>query len=343
MAESCAGPVSSTTFCLEIPKVSQLNKFFSPEISVQGTIWYVELVKFDSGGTWCLYYCLHRKNTDQPTSASILIKLLSWNNDNSFQKDLSCVFKKPVRSYRDCFILWNKLFANENGFVLNDTIKIEIVLRVSNQNDESSSIVKCLSTDECCVMGCSATARFQITNIRNLVAVRLPMNSLDKLHWKLTFFKNILDQLGTRIDAKDMTESAVNMSIKILSTKMTDSIGQSGTIDDFVYNGVIQLDELLKPENELSHNDSITIEVQTKARCRSFDDDSLDETNRKKFKMECALCQVTITNQNVLSTPCGHLYCTICINIKVLTRKSCPLCKYPITLETLTDIINMPM
>lgn len=97
---------------------------------------------------------------------------------------------------------------------------------------------------------------------------------------------------------------------------------------------LVSWDELLKPENGFINDNSIVIEVVMQADKPQGGNAPL-EVVHNQHKLECSICLGSLGHQAVSSTPCGHLYCSACIEISVETREVCPSCKAVVTLDEL--------
>lgn len=54
-------------------------------------------------------------------------------------------------------------------------------------------------------------------------------------------------------------------------------------------------------------------------------------------KVSCSICLDEIQDMSILDT-CGHIFCTECINMAILQKDTCPLCRRSITIKNIVEI-----
>lgn len=361
MAESeSVFQVPCVIFFMNIPKISQLEGLYSPTFSIQKIPWKVNIEKCIDTKTSLAIYLHCRKNyflsADVTYAASLSVKLLSWDkiSPDLFVECLANVYDNSETSYgTSSLIEWDELFSKENSYVRNDTINLEITIKVADPHDERKSEMELEKVHQTCDMGCVTTLRFKVTNFQNLIAVRSPQFTIHNKAWYLTVKKtrekNSSDpKLGIYLDSVDIIElkCKAKVSIKILSSKIEATTVEKTITEDFDYFdlNVASLQDLERAENGFINNDSIRMEVQIKVGCCLTSHSPNAEQLKLKFKLECAICLQTINDNNndISSTPCGHIFCTACIRTTIQINKMCPLCNSNATLKTLRRVY-LPM
>lgn len=59
-------------------------------------------------------------------------------------------------------------------------------------------------------------------------------------------------------------------------------------------------------------------------------EDAANRTNEPKTpQMECQICLKVIADQDLMVTPCGHVFCSGCIKEVIDGRAACPTCNRP--------------
>lgn len=219
------------------------------------------------------------------------------------------------------------LFNNTKNYVKNDTISLKVEINVIDPNDESNSKLV-FENIHTCVGGCSAKYRLTINNIANLKAIQSPSFVLRNKPWCLSVYKDQFGQLGIGLKSKSkLTKSSceIKMSAKLISTKVGVKAIEGKTswkVDNHMsldIGRLALLDELLKPQNGFIQNNSILIEIElhidnlvngiSSGKKRKMP----KRSTGKHFKLECTIFLKDFGDQEVSFTPCGHMFCTKCI------------------------------
>ncbi|KAL6260577.1 E3 ubiquitin-protein ligase RNF4-like [Pogonomyrmex barbatus] len=66
---------------------------------------------------------------------------------------------------------------------------------------------------------------------------------------------------------------------------------------------------------------------------------TVESDNGKPVPLMCPICFESLSsNLKPITTRCGHLFCTECLETFIQTTKKCPTCKGPITLKSCTRL-----
>lgn len=351
----------SNPFPVLISDVSKLNVIESPEVFTHGIPWKIKIYKKDYGGTYylaCYLYCANKNpSEDWSYSASCSFKLLPFDdNRNMIERTIEpYVFDRSGIGF-GCltFIEWNRLLNIENGYIEEDSIKMEFKIEAENPKkvDRSKMIFECVNRS--CDGGCLANFRLTVTNVENLLAVNSPNFNLRGIPFNLTVYKDQTSKLGTRLFRSDGSEQIsfkIKMTAKILSTKKDEfSIAKTQSQEmkklSIFERDLISWEELMNPEKGYVNENSIVIEVKIESGKRNGDasnGSASGATNEAKTpKLECAICLENINDQSVSNVPCGHLFCTDCITRTINVRKMCPTCNTAVELNDVRRIY-LPM
>ena len=326
--------ITSNTSLVTISQISKLESFTTSEVFIYGIPWKVKVCKIEydeeeeekpSLGV-DLIFVKEDKSLKWSIPAAVLCKLLQFgDNLNAHEKYFGpYAFNRTITNGRgDTLIPWNDLFDDDNKYVKDDTIKLEIKIDVGNPNDPKRSGVQFKCVEKSCDDGCMATFRLTVTNVSNLMAVQTPPYKLRGLFWCISVGKDVTSNLFAQLDFDEPSEGIsckVVWSIKLLSTKSgVDPIEQKESVllqsyERSCMDNIASWNELFKPENGFVNKDSITLEVEIKM---SKPERDMPIAKRAKLspknEAECPICSKSIDRQDLAITPCGHLFCLACI------------------------------
>lgn len=345
---------SQITFELRIPDLSKLENFCSPEVIIQKIPWRI-LVGKEQHGTkqWLAIYlhCLKKdKTADWSYAAVSSFKLKSFRDGKAVQRHVQpFIFDRSELGFgTGSFIGWNDLINHKNGFVKDDTIKMDITIEVADPSDKTKSE---LIIENAHVSSSTHKFRLNVTNIQNLLAVRSQLFSMQKQPWYFTVCRDHSSNLVVRLHSSGELSCRKRMLVRLMSTqKIKKSVHQIKS-EDVQPGGIISttklipLDDLLKPKNQFLKNNTVSIEVEitTESTVSNYKYLEVAKSNVLKaeeavLRMECAICLDRIEQQEVSSILCGHLFCSKCINHTLKEYKVCPLCKTPVNSSQLRRI-----
>lgn len=227
---------SSVTIRFTVTKISELTSSIrSQEVSLQGIPWQVDMKKFKNGAkeTLSIYlYCMNRdKSSNWTATACALVKLLPFSRDQKVYEHYIQPFVYNIFAIgygTNKFIDWDYLLNENNKYVKDDTIKLEVKIEAEDPNSLSRSIPEF----ECIEKVCGPSCQLTIRNVKNLMAVRTPDFIMSGIPWYIVANKNDYN-LGIQLRQDSRTKNLscqVTMSITLVSSKAdVNSIEKSHT------------------------------------------------------------------------------------------------------------------
>lgn len=107
----------------------------------------------------------------------------------------------------------------------------------------------------------------------------------------------------------------------------------------FVYQKFRIIGGITETSKRIVQNGSIVINVELKMDklegIAANVNGNVGEGEEKLPNIECAICYESFQNKEISSVKCGHIFCTVCITRSIETRKNCPKCNAPATVEDL--------
>ncbi|XP_031635584.1 uncharacterized protein LOC116348658 [Contarinia nasturtii] len=329
-----------------ISKLDEFDEQFTPEIIVQGIPWDVEFKKERHEGEERLNVYLWCRNKDASRdwshAAFVTVKLLpSKKNLKPFEKyTMPYIFGS---SHRCCgtvdFIKWERLINIENGFVRDDTIRVEIKIEVTDPNYEDKSLLKFDVLDKCCECVNRALFRLTVSNIDALMAVGTPAFILFGLRWKISIFNDASEWLGVRLETIEYKNNATsettatfklisaNNDVKSIKHELKKEMNGQDLLEKWNF---VSWGKLFDDQNGFIRNNTIVFDVSIitdslnlAEKCQAARDQNEDA---KLLKLECSICMEAIRDQELSSLPCTHMFCTKCIEDAIKACKKCPIC-----------------
>lgn len=335
--------IPEISFPVTIPKISALDSIYSPDIVLLNIPWQIEICKkYFVNKQWLAIYLHCKKNEQTPKwscSAFFTVKLKSFDEiEESIEDQCDPYVCNQVQNWIGIpyFIEWCDLLDPIAGYVQNDTIELEIKIKVAQQNCNLTLD----ALDKHCENCTMAKYQLTVTNIDKLIAVRSPEFKLKHSPWTLTVYKSGSDDLAVHLesmlDEDDVKICDMRASFKLLTFKAntnpietikTQSIENGDILD---VNSIISFKDLLKPRSSYIEKNTIKIEVKLDANLKeTMDNDSNNAP--KRSRLVCAICFERLEDQDVATTICGHLFCLACIEKSIEKHNVCPSCKKSIT------------
>lgn len=350
--------IASNTSLLTISKVSNLNTVRLPEVSIHGIPWAVKICKKEGAHQSSLaayLYCEKDVSSCWAHAAVCSFELLSFGDDRNSIKCHSIPYVFVPSEFgigygKDDIIQWDELFNEDKNYVMNDAIKLRIKITAEDPNQANKSSLKFERVVNQC--NCEYVANFRLTveHVVNLMAVRSAQFKLRGMAFVLTVFKDHTSQIGVLLECEAPSEDVsckVTMLAKLVSSKADGSpMDKIGTkrlrdFDELALQGIVSLNEVLKPENGFVNNNSVVFDIEIKT-----DKPETDMQNSANGdaapKLECSICLANIINEEISCTPCGHTFCSACIEKAVEDNGECPLCKEAVQPDDLRRIV-LPM
>lgn len=335
--------IHQNRFLLDIPNVSGLQEICSRELYVHDIPWTVYVRKEEFGGEkWLGVYlrCANRDTSSKWTIvASPTFKLVPFT-DSAMPIEVPLmpyVFDSRRMDQGIRMIRWYNLVDVNSGFMINDSIRLDVQIQMAERNDPSKSKLILEKIDRSCEEGGRRTKfRLTITNVEHLMAVRTPKFMLRNTLWHVIINKYPTNRLGIVLES--MAKSKAFSCKVTVSAKLFNVYGPVEEIQTkemkYLERLTVQMVpwyDLLQPENGFIQNNSIVIEMEINADTPN----GIYATNRKRratsnfteaklLKLECRNCMKSFAEQELSFIPCGHMFCSKCIEHSV--RYMCPLC-----------------
>lgn len=328
---------------MEISPISKLDEVWSPTVFIHDIPWQVQAYKDEEMQSFAVFLrCVKDDDSSNWTvPASATIRLLSIAQKNAFYEHTiePYVFSPSGLSFgKSALIQWDELMKN---YVQDDKIEMKVEIIAEDPNYVDRSILRVETIDKSCDCGSHATLRLTVANVDNLLAVRSPQFILRGLPWTLSIYKHQTSTLEAMLSTESAEEVSCRkkMTIALLSSKQqADRIEESNEdrTEVLFVSDIIAWDELMAPKNRFVNNNSITLQVKIEVGQPDGDVANIGSQNViKRGRFECSICFESLDNQDISTTPCGHLFCSDCIGTAVRNRKACPLCQKPVQLNGL--------
>lgn len=343
--------VSHVSFQFDVPKISALTTSFSPEFIVRGKPWKISFYKSRYNGEQYLAMSLICANKDDSPNwsrtAYASVELLPFGSKKSDRKMYTtpCVFNQNETEWDRWLLKWNDLFDPAKKYVIIDTLsaKIEIVVADPYDGNKSELIFENIGANTTDVH--SVTCRLTIKNADRLLAVRSPQITFHNAPWYLVVFKDYRNQYGIRLECRNFEHpefsADVKMTAKLVAAKAGAKLIEQKKAKVVKYNNHLHIKsfatqaEVFNRLNGYVKRNSMVIEIGLEPNepvaAASVDANANNVPTQRRFELECAICLQRLEGQPVSSTPCGHLFCSECIENSIKINKLCPVCRSRVT------------
>lgn len=352
--------VSYVSFHFDVPKVSALKASFSPEFIVRGKPWKISFYKSHNNSEQYLamsLICANKNDTSDWSRIAHASVELPVGVKQSARKMYTtpCVFNRNETEWDRWLLKWNELFDPAKKFVKNDTLSAKIEIFVADPNDDKKSELIFENIGLSSVGFHSVKYRLTIKNADRLLVVRSPEIIFQNAPWYLVVFKDHKKQYGVRLECRNFEHpefsANVKMTVKLVDAKTGGkSIEQTKTkvvkynnhlyikslashaevfnpLNGFVKRKSIVIEVGLEPNEPVAAAASPTPTAAPAAAATAVDTNANNVPTQRRFELECAICLERLEGQPVSSTPCGHLFCSECIENSIRIYKACPVCR----------------
>lgn len=347
-----------------VPNISKLAEFWSKSVIIHGLNWNLQVSKVTKTSTdddhiGVFLHCANEKRSSNWNCAAwAMVKLVSFNGENSVVKPINPDVYDSMSGWGiSNFISCAELFDNNNDYVKNDSINLEVTIKANGPViGDGNSLFECL--DRCCASASSGRYRWTVRNVGELLAACSPQFFLRGLPWEISVFRvgtstgYVHDLFGISLRCKNARPNwtwKVTISLSFLSPTengLKSSFKQNISECTFSSDNpnasfVLLWRNLIQPERGIINDDSVVIECEI--RLQNPINNTLNPRKRRfQVEMECAICLENIVYQRVSSTRCGHLFCSECIEKAIAVQNQCPMCKTEVNLNNLRRI-HLPM
>lgn len=161
--------------------------------------------------------------------------------------------------------------------------------------------------------------RLTVTKIARLTTLQSPDFELADTTCNIKVFKQS-NYLGIAINSNGSCK--IRGMIELLGTNENKKSVRKLFTADIKANDGVTINEFIRwgnlhARNTFVHYNSIAIEVKLRVK---------DEVN-KLLLLECQICLAAIESQTISSIPCGHMFCTTCIENHLKLKTTCPVCQ----------------
>lgn len=317
---------------------------------------------------WAYLTCAKRiRASNRSFSATASFKLVHQANKRiKIEKFLPpSIFEVNNPCWGTELIECQELFKRNSGFIENDSINMEVEIdaRVLDQMQiEWQTYNERLNDDS------EIKIEMKLNKVSDLMIARSPTFSLNGFSFVIDVAKgkhfpneyaNVAgDYLGIYlrcIHRDDSNWSCKTKSVfKLISFKsnVKTNIRMDEDYDEFDCNNscwgfsdFMSWHDLFDKRNCYVKNDTISLELEIHTK------NQIDENPMEKMEMEietnaiensppkieiginCIICSENMMDKETSSTPCGHVFCTFCIEKHVKNEKYCPHCNMSIDLK----------
>lgn len=335
-------------------KLNNLNNFkpFESKIFyVNGNPWLIKLEKILNG--W-LNIGLHSLVEDTSDAWAIFagctVKLITTKyNKKSLQSAIgpASFHSKMLEWKKTSFIAWNQLMDSNNGYVKDDSCKLEIIIKASPIQDVTKDEwFGFESIRKCCDDTSKGKFRITVKKFDDFIGVCSPEFILNKIAWRIEIYQR---ECPTK---KNSNETSLSLKLYNFNHGTVVSVLRQAKItcklipfdsniepihsatDKYEYNcslciselDVVSWDQLIDPKNKFINGDSFILEVKIKI--KKVDGIKADVKKRSwnTVKLICVICLESLVDRQVSSLSCGHVFCTVCITNSLKRREVCPTC-----------------
>lgn len=346
MGETNIKLMKKIKFQLEINSISQLGEAVSKEFTCRDLKWKILLRKMAAS----------LKN-DMKTSVGIYIKsgdvselqnhmcgvrsrisLLKAANIPGVTSSVCGVYKSNSSSWgKKCFIEWRKLF--EDGYVRHDTVFLDVEIEVGPLELESLNNFNMVELT-------TNLWKLTLNTISDFVATESTLFKFHDCLWCIRVYKEISDTINEeylsivlicRTNEQDWPIK-VKTTLKLLPMKSDcEPIEKklNATFSECDERDTINVVKWSELNDKFVRDDSIEMmfemelneKEETSSESETSESEPSEAAAKKSIFVECAICMENMIEKEISETPCGHSFCTNCIEESIEMNPVCPLCK----------------
>lgn len=270
------------TVIMTVPNISKLDRDTSDVYVIKGIPWKIKVKRETNGnnGNQSLSVYLKCAEGDKRLNwayaATASAKILPY----STMKNTGQIWFEPYLFMRSShkfgadLIAWNELFNPQKNYVKNDTIRLEIEIKVADPREVNKTELICEQIGQTNTDDSLPIYRLTVNNIENLMAARTSEFNLRNTPWYFVVYKSRSQYLGINLCSKTVSENIscrIGIAVKLLSSlESSKHIETSYAAHDFNLGGYLPVvdfiswTKLLKQQNGFIRNGSIVLEVKFK-------------------------------------------------------------------------------
>lgn len=270
------------TVIMTVPNISKLDRDTSDVYVIKGIPWKIKVKRETNGnnGNQSLSVYLKCAEGDKRLNwayaATASAKILPYSTMKNTVKIWfqPYVFMPSSDTFGADLIAWNELFNPQKNYVKNDTIRLEIEIKVADPREVNKTELICEQIGQTNTDDSLPIYRLTVNNIENLMAARTSEFNLRNTPWYFVVYKSRSQYLGINLCSKTVSENIscrIGIAVKLLSSlESSKHIETSYAAHDFNLGGYLPVvdfiswTKLLKQQNGFIRNGSIVLEVKFK-------------------------------------------------------------------------------
>lgn len=326
--------------------IKNLCEFRTPNIIWGGLSWGIHVRKTTIGGKnerrevidVVLMCNCHQAQSDDSRwwiEAGATLKLQSFDRNERFIEKKIPIMRfnpKQLSSELANFISWEDLIDENNMYIKNGEFAIEAVITASPQRKIAEASGFEIS---------SAKFGMLIRNVNKLTSIDSPKVILCGNTWFVRF-KRPKECIEINVYTERKEENfawsdEASLKVKLLSDDISKSLERNfnhrfhAGSSSFGWNDFIEVATLLDAKNGYVSNldqhafFEISIDVNSEESIWKYEMEA-SEYKTPSTVSKCSICLEKFTDQEVLATVCGHLFCGDCVKESIEKHGKCPLC-----------------
>lgn len=290
---------------------------------------------------------LHRFDKKMDTQftciASTSIKLLSFDKKIPSQKKSMVAVEfgagNPSK-YGIPLISIANIMNPANGFIQNDTIHLEIKIKVdppAKVYPNNLAQLEILPGNEPSIV----RLNLKVNDFANRIGVLTPIFNHSKTLWKICVYQNddMLELYWRPMDKEFFKYAAdIGITLKLLSFNQEHApvsrykiIKINPDTHVYVFTKFIELRALNDPIAQFVRNGSINLEINFEVIDKHGKVSKIYNGN----DICCPICHENLVNLQITTLKCGHMFCQDCVDKGIRPRKKCAVCNAKVVVTQL--------